>query len=111
METRTLHTTKIAFVVHCSTSFPRTLETRLSSDDELWVQQLKHDLFTMQTIPSKVKKSADFNGSTINTVKQGILAAFNKMIVRYPEVFVIERFVISRFNCIATEIRSLFIYS
>ena len=50
-----------------------------------YVQQItvKHDLFTyvgvlIQTIPSKVKKSV-FNGSTINTVKQGILAAFNKM--------------------------------
>ena len=33
-----------------------------------------------------------------------------KKIVRYTEVFVIERFVISpRFNCIATEIRPLFI--
>ena len=77
-----MHTPKIAFVVHCSTSFARTMETRLSSDDELWVQQLKHHRFTyvgvvIQTIPSKVKKS-DFNGSTINTVKQGILAAFNK---------------------------------
>ena len=77
-----MHTPKIAFVVHRSTSFPSTLETRLSSDDELWVQQIKHDLFTyvgvlIQTIPSKVKKS-DFNRSTINTVKQGILAAFNK---------------------------------
>ena len=56
-----MHTPKIAFVVHCSTSLPRTLETRLSSDDELWVQQIKHDLFTyvgvlIQTIPSKVKK-------------------------------------------------------
>ena len=37
-----MHTPKIAFDVHCSTSFPRTLETRLSSDDELWVQQIKH---------------------------------------------------------------------
>ena len=78
-----MHTPKIAFVFHCSTSFPSTLEKRLSSDDELWIQQLKHDLFTyvavlIQTIPSKVKKS-DFNGSTINTVKQDILAAFNKM--------------------------------
>ena len=81
-----MHTPKIAFVVHCSTSFPRTLETRLSSDEALWVQQIKHDLFTdvgvlMQTIPSKVMKS-HFNRSTINTVKQGILAinlAFNKM--------------------------------
>ena len=78
-----MHTPKIAFVVHCSTSFPRTLETRLSSDDELWVQQLKNDLFTyvavlMQTIPSKVKKSV-FNRGTINTVKQNNLAAFNKM--------------------------------
>ena len=67
-----MHTPKIAFDVHCSTS----------SDDELWVQQLKHRRFTyvgvvIQTIPSKVKKS-DFNRSTINTVKQGILAAFNK---------------------------------
>ena len=48
-----------------------------------YIQQIKHDLFTyvgvlIQTIPSKVKKSV-FNGSTINTVKQGILAAFNKM--------------------------------
>ena len=71
-----MHTPKIAFVVHCLTSFSRTLETRLSSDDELWVQQLKHDLFTyvgvlMQTIPSKGKKS-DFNRSTINIMKQGI---------------------------------------
>ena len=78
-----MHTPKIAFVVHCSTSFPRTLETRLSSDDELWVQQLKHDLATyvgvlIQTIPSKGKKS-DFNLSTINLVKQGIFAAFIKM--------------------------------
>ena len=78
-----MHTPKIAFVVHCSTSFPKTLETRLSSDDELWVQQIKHDLFTyggvlMQTIPSKVKKSV-YNGSSINTVKKGILVAFNKM--------------------------------
>ena len=68
-----MHTPKIAFVVNCSTSFPRTLETRLSSDDGLWVQQIKHDLFIyvgvlMQTIPSKVKKS-DFNGSTVNKVK------------------------------------------
>ena len=81
METRALHTPKIAFVLHCSTSLPRT-ERGLSSDDELWVQQLKHDRFTyvgvlIETIPSKVKKSV-FNGSTINTVKQGILAAFNK---------------------------------
>ena len=72
METRAMHTPKIAFVVHCSTSFARTLETGLSSDD----------LFTyvavlMQTIPSKVKKS-DFKRRTINTVKQGILAAYNK---------------------------------
>ena len=48
-----------------------------------YVQQIKHDLFTyvgvlIQTIPSKVKKS-DFNGSTINAVKQGILVAFIKM--------------------------------
>ena len=86
METRALHTPKIASVVHCSTSFPRTLETRLSSDDELWVQQLKHDLFTyvgvlIQTIPSKeirLLKKSDFKRSTIHTVKQGILAVFNK---------------------------------
>ena len=79
-----MHTPKIAFVFHCSTSFPSTLETRLSSDDELWIQQLKHDLFTyvgvlIQTIPSKVKKS-DFNRSAINTVKQSRrLAVFNKI--------------------------------
>ena len=70
-----MHTPKIAFAVHSSTSFPRTLETRLSSDDELWVQQIKQDLFTyvgvlIQTISSKVKKSADFNGSTMNTYSE-----------------------------------------
>ena len=47
--------------------------------------KIKQDLFTyvgvlMQTIPSKVKKS-DFNRSAINTVKQGTLAAFNKMTI------------------------------